>query len=155
MTTLRIYDCNNGVLAVDLRHLFDLLVPCSLQATWIVSPVKLFSPTLNSFLEDFETTGRGEDQLEALARNGLPVNGTVLAELSKATRQVIWGEFTAFLTPQESAWVTIRAIDSTFYELSTTDPVVLDKIKLACKDVRIALGPATSIPIPQVQRTSS
>jgi hypothetical protein len=37
MATLRIYDYDNGVLAVDLRHLLDLLAPRSLEATWTVT----------------------------------------------------------------------------------------------------------------------
>src|SRR5260370_16270503 len=53
MATLRIYDYDNGMLALDLRHLLDLFVPCSLQATWTVSPLKLFCPPLNSFLDNF------------------------------------------------------------------------------------------------------
>ena len=155
MATLRIYDCDDGVLAGDLRRLLDVLGPCSLQATWTVSAVKLSFSGPESVLEEFDATGQGGHQLEALAGNGLPVSGTVLAELAKATVQVIWGEFAAVLPRQESLWVTLRAIDSSFYEVSTTDAVVLDKIKSAYKDVRVAVGPATSIPIPQNSRSSS
>jgi hypothetical protein len=82
MATLRIYNYDGGVLAVDLRHLFDLLVPRSLQATWTVSPVEG---------EEFFATGQGGDQLDALARNRSPVSGAILAELAKATVQVIGG----------------------------------------------------------------
>jgi hypothetical protein len=34
MTTLRIYDYRNGVLALDLRDLIDLLAPRSIEASW-------------------------------------------------------------------------------------------------------------------------
>jgi hypothetical protein len=151
MATLRIYDCDSGVLAVDLRHLIDLLTPRSRQATWTVSPVKLFYPENNSFEEDFDATGKGGEQLEVLARDGSPVSGTILAQLANDTGQVIWGEFTAAL-PQQDGWITVQAIDSTFYEVTTMDAAVLNKIKSAYKDVRAAVGPAASIPIPQVQR---
>lgn len=40
MTTLRIHESRNGVLALDFRDLIDLLAPRSLEANWIVSPVR-------------------------------------------------------------------------------------------------------------------
>jgi len=96
--------------------------------------------------------GQGSDQLEVLARNRSSVSGTVLAELAKAPSQVIWGEFAAILPQQDVIWVTVRALDSTFYEVTTADQEVLYKIKSIYKDVRVAAGPATSTPIPQVPR---
>jgi hypothetical protein len=149
MTTVRIYDYrNDGILAVDLRHLIDLLAPQSLQAIWTVSPVKLFYPALDSSLDEFSATGQGAEQLEVLAGDRTPVSGTVLAELAEATVQVIWGEFAAVLPRHDSIWVTIRAIDSTFYEVTSTDADVLNKIRTTYKDVRAAADPAASTPIP-------
>jgi hypothetical protein len=155
MATLRIYDKNNSALAVDLRHLLDLLAQRSLQVSWTISPVKLFYPTLNSFEENFEATGPGGEQLEVLAAGRSTVSGIILSGLANTTRQVIWGEFKAVVNPLEAAWVTIRAIDSTFYEVIATDPAVLDKVRSAFQDVRVADGPAISTPIPQAQRTLS
>jgi hypothetical protein len=152
MATLRLYDFDNGVLAVDLRHLLDLLAPRSLEATWTISPVRLFYPNLARFEEDFEATGPGGDKLELLMRARSRVSGIILAEEAHATRQVIWAEFTAILPEQEGIWVTIRAIDSTFYEVTTDDDGVLNKIKSTYKDVRVAAGPAGLAPIPQLPR---
>ena len=42
---------------------------------------------------------------------------------------------------------TIRAIDSSFYEVTTSDQAVLAKIKSSFKDVRVATDPVFSIPI--------
>jgi hypothetical protein len=153
MATLRIYDCDSAVLALDLRHLIDLLIPHSRQATWTVSPVTIYRSDNDSFEEYFEATGKNGDQLEALARAGSPIRGTMLSELANETRQVIWGEFSAAL-PQQDSWITIRAIDSTFYEVTTMDAAVLNKIKSAYKDVRVAVSPVTSTPIPQVPSRS-
>ena len=153
MTTLRIYDYKtNGTLAVDLRHFMHLLAPQSLQATWTVSPVKLFYPTLNSVVDEFAATGPGGDRLEALASTRSAVSGTALAELANATVQVIWGEFAAVLPSHDDIWIAIRAIDSTFYEVTTTDNAVLDKIRSTCQDVRVAAGPFASTPIAQFPR---
>jgi len=41
MTTLRISDYRDHVLALGLRDLIDLLAPRSLEASWTVSPVRL------------------------------------------------------------------------------------------------------------------
>jgi hypothetical protein len=154
MATLRIYDLDRGTLAVDLRHFIALLVPSSLQATWTVSPVKLFCTERDSFEEEFEATGQGGEELEALARDRSRINGAVLAELANATVQVIWGEFAATLQRQGDIWLTIRAIDSTFYEVTTEDTTVLDAIRSTFKDVRVAAGPVTSTSIPQLPPVS-
>jgi hypothetical protein len=153
MTTLRIYDHrDNGVLALDLRDLIDLLAPRSLEATWTVSPVRLNYPELGP-LDEFMMTGPGdpgEDQLERLAASGLSVGGAKLAEAAHQAWQVIWGQFTAILPGQGDAWVIIRAIDSTFYEVTSSDEVALNVIQSTCADVRVAPGPATSMPIERV-----
>jgi hypothetical protein len=150
MTTLRIYDYRDGVLALDLRDLINLLAPRSIEASWIVSPVKLEHPELARTVDEFMMTGSGrpgEDQLELLAASGSSVSGLMLAEYAHATSQVIWGQFAGTLPAQSDIWVVIRAIDSTFYEVTTSDDEVLAKIKSAYNDVRVASGPVASTPI--------
>lgn len=154
MMTVRIHDLTEGVLSLDLRDLLHLLGPHALESTWVVSPVKLSysTPDHIDFIEDtFEATGQGAGQLEEYARNRSVVSGTVLSDLAKTTVQVIWGEFTAFLPTQEKLWVAIRAIDSSFFEVSTEDTMVIDRIKATYKNVRVAKGqfgsrPATDLP---------
>jgi hypothetical protein len=141
MTTLRIYDYrDNGALALDLRDLIDLLAPRSLRANWTVAPVTLNDPKLGP-VDEFMMTGPrdpGEDQLELLAASGVSVTGAKLAEAARAAFQVIWGQFTATLPEQSDAWVVIRAIDSTFYEVTSSDQFVLSAIRSTYKDVRAA-----------------
>ncbi len=154
MTTLRIYDYRDGVLAFDLRDLIDLLAPRSLEASWTASPVRLNHPDVGRFYDEFMMTGRqpGKDELEVLAANGLSVCGVTFSEAAHAAWQVIWGQFVATLPEQNDVWVVIRAIDSTFYEVTTSDETVLAKIRSAYRDVRVAPGPVASAPIPQVPR---
>lgn len=152
MATLRIHDSNGPALAVDLRHLIDLLAPRSLQATWTVSPVTFHFPSHDLTEKELMATGQGSDLLEELARTGSSVSGAAMSELAHATRQVIWGEFAATLPRQDVAWVTIRAIDSSFYEVTTTDEAVLNKVKSTYQDVRVATGLANTAPIPQIPR---
>jgi hypothetical protein len=154
MATLRIYDLReDGVLALDLRRLVDLLAPRSLGASWTVSPIKVEFPASRTVLEHFEMVGLGgqnENPLEILAASGAIVRGDILARCAGETRQVIWGQFVATLPGQTDAWVTIRAIDSSFYEVITSDEEVLAKVRSSCKDVRDASGPVLSTPFPHV-----
>ncbi|MGX0967835.1 hypothetical protein AB7M63_008284 [Bradyrhizobium japonicum] len=149
------YQLTGRALAPDLRDLLDLLGPRSLQATWTLSPVKLYRPELDAYDECFmiaEPRGDEWGRLDELARTKSSISGADLTELANAVDQVIWGEFTAVLRGQDAIWVTIRAIDSTFYEVTTTDDTVLNQIKSTFKDVRAAPGPAASTPVPEVAR---
>lgn len=138
MATLRIYDLGEHCLTFDLRDLLDLLGPNALRADWTVSAVK-FTPGGEDW---FEATGKGGEQLEKLAPMDARLSGRSLSAFAKNTRQVIWGEFVGFLPKEmDGAWVTIRAIDSTFYEVTTEDRAVLDKIATSFKDVRKAESP--------------
>jgi len=153
MITLRIYDRHDGSLAFDLRHLIDLLAPRSLDASWKVSPVTLNDPHLDCSFEEFMCTGptdSGQFDLERLAADGSVVNGYSFSEAAHAAYQVIWGQFVATDPNQKHPWAVIRAIDSTFYEVTSADQVVLNAIRSAYKDVRVASGPVKSIPIEEV-----
>jgi len=141
MTTLRVYDLKDQVLALDLRDLLRLLAPRSFKARWVVSTVK--SSKLGH--EWFEATGEGGERLEGLAQHDGQISGSDLAALAENTRQVIWGEFVGSApTQSDKPWVIIRAVDSTFYEIDSDDEAVLNKISSAYKDVRMGEAPITS-----------
>ena len=153
MITLRIYDYRNGVLALDLRDLVDLLAPRSLEADWKVSPVTLNDPHPGRSFDQFMFTGPtepGQVDLERLAARGSVISGVALSEAAHAAHQVIWGQFAGTLPNQKDPWVVICAIDSTFYEVTSADQLVLNAIRSAYKDVRVASGPVQSIPIERV-----
>lgn len=141
MATLRIYGLYNAKrreLVIDLRHFLRVLAPRSVQATWTVSAVKSSEPGRAWF----DATGDGGEELEALSQDDAQVSGPVLAALAEATHQVIWGEFTGrFPAETDRSWITIRAVDSSFYEVTTLDDTAISKIKAAFRDVRIAVAP--------------
>jgi hypothetical protein len=139
MTTLRIYDWRDHVLAVNLGDLIDLLAPRSLEANWAVSSVSFECPQFNRS-DEFMIVGSsppGEDKLELLAGSGAVVGGDAFSQAAHETRQVIWGQFVATLPNESSKWVVIRAIDSTFYEVISSDEVVINAIRSAYTDVRV------------------
>lgn len=153
MTTLRIYDYRNNVLALDLHNLIDLLAPRSLKADWTISPVTLNDPHLGRSFDELMIVGPDQpshDDLESLAASRSIIDGFTLSKAAHAVRQVIWGKFIATLPDQKEPWVVICAIDSTFYEVTSADEAVLSAIRSAYKDVRVAPGPVTSVRIEQV-----
>jgi len=132
MPTLRIHDLDNGVLAVHLPQLLDLLAPISLDAEWIVAPVR------SDGTDKFEATGSGAEELEELADASMPVSGMELMILSVNTEQIVWGEFVATMPGAIEPWMSIRVIDSTFFEIETADVAALAAIRSAYQDVRDA-----------------
>ena len=148
--TLRIYDLRDGVLALDFRDLINLLAPRSLEAQWTVSPVALNNLRLGVSQDEFMIVGPsqpGQDQLEQLAASGSSVSGIEILEAANAVSQVIWGQFVAIQPGLKDAWVIIRAIDSTFYEVTSADEDVHNAIWSSYRDVKVAHGPITSVPI--------
>jgi hypothetical protein len=127
MATVRIFDLHErGYLAFDLRDLIRLLAPRSLSATWIV---------VSPYESEFEATGEGGVKLGKLAEKRAAIAGTDLAAIAGKTDQVIWGEFVGSL-PSNPNWVVIRAFDSTYYEVTTSDDWILSKLQTTFKDVR-------------------
>jgi hypothetical protein len=122
----------SAYLDFDLRDLLAILSPRSQESEWVVCPVQFFK----SKEDVFEATGEGGEELEILAEAKSRVNGDNLAAIAAKTRQVIWGQFIAYLGKKGEPWLMLSAIDSTFWEIITEDALVLEKIKRSFKDVR-------------------
>lgn len=135
MATLSINDFDDrGVLAFDLRDLLRALAPRSSTAIWTIK-----TPDDGPF----EATGTGGVRLEKLAETSAEIAGDKLLAIADDTVQVIWGNFVAALPDDpHREWLTIRAVDSSFFELETSDEAVISIIKSAFRDVRSALGSA-------------
>ncbi|MCV9961560.1 hypothetical protein OIU34_06565 [Pararhizobium sp. BT-229] len=131
MTILRIYGPPSSALPFDLRDFLKVLAPRSLKASWTVSAVDA------GHHQWFDATGPGGEILEAMEEAKERVSGYTLAKAARDTLQVISGEFSASL-PQDldRTWVIVRAIDSTFYEITTSDEEVIRRVQSTFKDVR-------------------
>lgn len=133
MPTIRIWDLEEHILVVHLKDLIRLLAPDSLTATWTVSTVK----SSESKLEWFEAVGVGGEQLEMMAQTDATISGLRLAAFAEDTDQIIWGEFRcSYVKDPGRTWLTIRVVDSTFYEIETQDKAVLRRIASTYDDVR-------------------
>jgi hypothetical protein len=130
MTILRVTDMAGSALSFDLRDILDLLAPRSLKAAWILSAV-------DTEFSSFDAIGPGGERLEAMAEAGEPVSGEALMAAARDTGQILWGTFTAFLPAIHGRqWLVIRAIDSSFYEITTDDRKAISRIEARFKEVR-------------------
>jgi hypothetical protein len=113
------------VLAVDLRHILDLLDDRAIRSQWRVSGVWALS----------NAEGWAAEELEKLADGKTFITGEHLNRIAHCLSQVIDGEFSAFANSSESPWLIIRAIDSSFYEVFSTEPDVLDGVRASFQEV--------------------
>ncbi len=130
MARLTIHDLAGSALAFDLCDIVRVLAPASLSAIWTIRPPED---------EAFEATGAGGLRLAELAEATARISGEELQSIANATTQVIWGDFVGELPGKpDEEWLTIRAIDSSFYTIETLDRAAVEKVKLHFMDVRNA-----------------
>ncbi|WP_419828795.1 hypothetical protein [Methylobacterium sp.] len=132
MHIVRIYDMTDSMLDFDLHHILAALGAQATECSWTVSGVTAYDV-------DFDATGEQAGRLEELAASGRRIKGERLQDLANGTQQVIWGEFQAYADASATVPVLIlRAIDSSFYEVTTNDPHVLQNLRATFRDVRPA-----------------
>lgn len=132
MHTVRIYDMADSMLDFDLRHILAALGTQAIEYSWMVSGVAAYDAA-------FDATGEQAGRLDELATSGRRIRGDRLRDLANGTQQVIWGEFQAYADASATVPVLIvRAIDSSFYEVATNDPYVLQNLRATFRDVRSA-----------------
>lgn len=130
MQALKIFDTEDGFLAFDLRHVLAALECHVTECYWEVGGVA-------SYDEPVFATGAKAEQLQELAISGKRISGTELRDLADGVHQIIWGEFRAYEDQFASApLLIVRAVDSSFYEVVSNDPVVQDSLREAFRDVR-------------------
>jgi len=81
---------------------------------------------------------RGVQGLHALDGSGTRVTWAALLALADDVHQTVWGEFRAFHPGALEPHVTIRAIDSSYFEVESADVDVIQAIRMQFKDVRRA-----------------
>ena len=132
MPTLKIhYFALHSRAVVDPCTVIPLLGERAVRARWQLAGVARYD-------EAFMIVGHeAAERLEHLARSSDRISGTLLLDLLSRVAQVIWGEFTAHENGQDTPWVIVRAIDSSWCEVETDDIGVLDRVRETFVDVRM------------------
>jgi hypothetical protein len=127
MRGIRIRDLTpRRYLAFDLRDILDLLGERTIRSRWRAAGVWATEK------KRFE----GPTELDGLAEAGSWIEGEHLRSLAhEDVHQVIDGEFTRFDQGSDSPWVIVRAVDSSYYEVFSHEPTVLQSVRVAFKDV--------------------
>jgi diaminopimelate decarboxylase len=116
MRGVTITDRNDeGTLAVDLIDILKVLGPEVDNAVWELSNV--------------ESVGNSADQMHKLSDDRGRISGKVLRNLADNLQQVIDGVFKAYRTDGGPSWVTIRAVDSSAYDVESEDEDVISRIR--------------------------
>jgi hypothetical protein len=115
MSVVVIDQKDGGFLTLDITDILEVLGPRALDAVWRMSNVECVGPLA--------------DAVHHISDQGEWVPGRRLAELAKGLNQTIDGTFVASDVPGGTPWLTIRAVDSSLFEIETGDEEVLQLIR--------------------------
>ncbi len=110
MQGLRIADLDHGHLAFDLSDLLALLDERVSQSDWLCLVAECIPADPDCL-----------DLEEEYAASAL-TPGTEFLALARRTRQVIDGVFKGFFKSESEPWVTLQAVDSSYWEVFVRDP---------------------------------
>ena len=115
-------DPNSGVLSFDLRDVLALLGEDGVRSAWTVRGVECLG-------------GDAAFALHHASEAGEVLAGHRLAELARDVGQIVEGEFSGRLPDEDSDWITIRAVDSSAFDVQTDREDVFRSLKATFKRV--------------------
>ena len=123
MRGLRIRDLvDDRYLAFDLRDLLAAVGSHVHHSEWQCEVVECVG-------------GEGVVSLQNRYNATQRLSGDALAELADQTHQVIDGVFRAFAPGAKTPWLEIEAVDSTYWEVRTSDEAILDSLGRKFREV--------------------
>jgi hypothetical protein len=123
---IAIYDlAPRGYLAFDLVDLLELFGSDIETSNWICA--------------DVECTGEGSADLEAAADAGRRISTKELRGFAGRVQQTIWGTFDAFRDADATPWLRVRAIDSSYFVVFSTNDTLLQRARARFHTVRPAV----------------
>ena len=116
MKWVTILDSRSTVLPFDLRHLLVEVAPETSNCIWRVSP-------------GIECYGPAAAKLEQLSQSSRRLVFDELIEIAQDILQVVDGEFSGYSSKDEAPMIILRAVDSTYWDVGSTDECVLERLK--------------------------
>ena len=115
MHFVEIHDSNGGfALAFDLIDILRAIGGKALTSRWIVDGV--------------ECVGSSAEELHRCSDSGEAIDGKELWRMASDISQTIDGRFSAFEGDSEQPWLQISAIDSSYFEVGSTDEGICTEI---------------------------
>lgn len=111
--TISDYD-DQGVLAIDLRHILTAIGEQATECRWLVDGVEAFGPDA--------------ERLHKISGNQTALTGEELIGIANEVDQIIDGKFTAFQAGSNIPWLIVSAVDSSAYDITTNDLEPLRKL---------------------------
>jgi hypothetical protein len=112
-----------GSSMVSLLHVLELVgLARVLESQWRIR------------LADSAGEPQAADQLNELSDSGFAFPGSTLQRLASQGVQLIDGELSAYEDDQDNAWITLRAVRSTHWDVESQDAALLARLKEAIPD---------------------
>jgi hypothetical protein len=111
-----------NLLAFDLADILHTMTDDVLASRWTCRGVDALG-------------GPAADELERLSDDEATISGETLLQLAEGITQTINGEFGAYKPDDTQPWLIIRAIDSTAFDVISSDDNVIAAIRRSFSDV--------------------
>jgi hypothetical protein len=132
MLTIRIHDLDpsTGALKVDLKSVLSALGPAVKSFVWRVCKVNFKGPK-------FDVVGNAAEMFEHSEKNGDLLPYSAISKLAHEDHQLIWAEIRGYKGGSTNdPEISIRAIDSSYFEIESADSDLIEKIASKFQDLQ-------------------
>lgn len=98
---------DRGILKIELRHILTALGERAIACNWLV--------------EGVEAIGPEAENLQEISDTFATLAGDALINLANGVGQIVDGKFSAFDKDAEAPWIVVSAVDSSAYDITSTD----------------------------------
>jgi hypothetical protein len=113
---------DRNILRFDLKDILRLVGEKGLESVWTLHGIE-------------SVNGEVADEMHRLSDTGIAISGARLKFLADRILQVIDGEFRGASDTASEPWVSIRAIDSSAFDVLTNDEDVLQRFEVNFEEV--------------------
>ncbi len=112
---------DGNFLSFDLREVLAVIGDSALASSWRCQYV--------------ECMGDNADGMHKISNEGRIVSGGELVQIASGILQTIDGIFEAYRDEANSPWLVIRAVDSSSFDVLSSDSKVLEKVRRSFREV--------------------